>query len=363
MIKPRILILVGIAGLVLGLAIFVVRAPTQGQLEALDTIAIASTIGGIGVLVGSVLFQLKSIHHSHDLLRRRTLRISEIASEQRASLYSVSSSVQALGGSFASELDRRQLEWFEAAEVLERGISDVSNQFARLAATVDCIEQREDEILDLQVLGSRLEAITRVCSVLPLRRLLPPFGGMFSSDSSAISPGFAADLLDSVFRMRPKMIVETGSGLSTLLIGYALEMLGSGHLMTLEHDVGDWSETMEQVRSHGLEEVVSVTYSPLKKYDFGGDLYRWYSLENTGLPGQIDLLLVGGPPADTNRRARYPAWPLLADRLSPRAEVFVDDAALGEEDEVVGLWLAESDYWQTNSLPSQKGAVVLTPRQ
>ena len=59
-------------------------------------------------------------------------------------------------------------------------------------------------------------------------------------------------------------------------------------------------------------------------------------------PDQLSSILrdiVDGPPAGQNPGARYPALPLLMDRLADRATIFVDDADRPGESEVIKAWL------------------------
>ena len=53
----------------------------------------------------------------------------------------------------------------------------------------------------------------------------------------------------------------------------------------------------------------------------------------------IDLLIVDGPPGSTGTRARFPAYPLLSERLAPSALILVDDLQRSDERAVVDAWL------------------------
>ena len=58
----------------------------------------------------------------------------------------------------------------------------------------------------------------------------------------------------------------------------------------------------------------------------------------------IDLLLVDGPPAYAagHELARYPALPVLYDRLAPGATVVLDDVERAGEQEVLRRWERET---------------------
>ena len=59
----------------------------------------------------------------------------------------------------------------------------------------------------------------------------------------------------------------------------------------------------------------------------------------------IDLLVVDGPPAFAVgfAHARYPALPVLRDRLAPGATVVLDDVERPGEQEVLRRWEGEYD--------------------
>jgi hypothetical protein len=53
-------------------------------------------------------------------------------------------------------------------------------------------------------------------------------------------------------------------------------------------------------------------------------------------------LFVDGPPGAIARQVRYPAFPLLADRLAPGATVVLDDSRRSAEAAIVKAWKQES---------------------
>ena len=74
------------------------------------------------------------------------------------------------------------------------------------------------------------EALFSLFSLLKIRRPLPPLRDF------AISPDFANLLVALIDETRPRVILELGSGASTLITGYRLQQLGQGRIISLEHD-------------------------------------------------------------------------------------------------------------------------------
>src|SRR4029077_7618180 len=91
---------------------------------------------------------------------------------------------------------------------------------------------------------------------LVTRRPLPAMRGF------AIAPDFALLLTELIADERPELVVETGSGVSTLVIAYGLEKLGRGRVIALEHDAGYAAGTRAELERHGLSAYATVVHAP-----------------------------------------------------------------------------------------------------
>lgn len=129
-------------------------------------------------------------------------------------------------------------------------------------------------------------------------------------------------------------IVECGSGESTVAIARTLQRRGSGRLHSLEHDPRWHAATAARLSEAGVGSRVELLLAPLRD--------GWYDRAALDrLPVAIDLLLVDGPPAHLAGEIRYPALPLLGDRLNPGAAVILDDIDRPGERRVVERWARE----------------------
>src|SRR6185295_577572 len=77
----------------------------------------------------------------------------------------------------------------------------------------------------------------------------------------------------------------------------------------------------------------------------------------------IDLLVVDGPPGDVGDLARYPALPLLHERLSDNAVILLDDASRRDMRLILDLWLREFDNFDLERIDTEKGAAILRKRR
>lgn len=141
---------------------------------------------------------------------------------------------------------------------------------------------------------------------------------------------------------RPVTIVELGSGASTQWFARVVRERG-GHVYSLEHDAPFARQTRAALERQGLGQFVSVLDAPLVPTTVGERQYQWYDLTALeGLDG-IDLLLVDGPPESIGPHRRYPAMPLLRDRLAPAAYVCLDDTVRIDERDIVEEWVRENE--------------------
>lgn len=197
------------------------------------------------------------------------------------------------------------------------------------------------------------QASAELAATLGLHAPLPPMTGW------AAHPELAALLARRVLLHRPQLVVEAGSGVSTLVHAYALRKNGGGRVVSLDHDRAYAARTREELVALGLDDRAEVIDAPLVPQRVGDGTMLWYALD--GLPdAPIDLLLVDGPPVALQPLSRYPAIPLLLDRLADGALVVLDDADRPSERAVVERWLREHPgRLERHHVPTRKGVVVL----
>ena len=152
------------------------------------------------------------------------------------------------------------------------------------------------------------------------------------------------DLLDRarhcVDEMRPTRVLELGSGLSTLVMAYALEANGQGEVFALEDNAAHAIKTRRLLAAHGLDEYAHVLDAPLRSVDLCGERHEWYALDNLRSDLKFELLFVDGPAGHLAAGMRYPALLILRQRIASNAVIFVDDTDRKHESAMVERWLA-----------------------
>lgn len=184
----------------------------------------------------------------------------------------------------------------------------------------------KDLILVQNRLYAQLESLSWLQRRLAIKGQLPPLRGW------ATSPDVLLRLHAHIMITRPRVVVEFGSGASTLVIADALRQNGCGKLISIEHSDYYGSQTLGTLKAEQLQGWVDLRIGDLEAWesehlnpDDAEKPSRWYSLSLLEDVEQVDLLWVDGPPGATCLFSRYPALPALADKLSPNAEVWMDD--------------------------------------
>jgi predicted O-methyltransferase YrrM len=200
----------------------------------------------------------------------------------------------------------------------------------------------------------QLEATVSLGTTLSLRAPLPPLGGY------PISADFGLAVIDAIDETDAKLVLELGSGASSVIAAYALERHGHGRLCSLEHLADYATDTRARLARHGFDaERAEVRDAPLRDVTVGDDVYPWYDPHTVDDLVDIDVLVVDGPPGPSHPLARYPALPLLHDRVRSGGVVLLDDGDRPEEREIVHRWQAQLPDWSVDELDLEKGGFRL----
>jgi predicted O-methyltransferase YrrM len=194
-------------------------------------------------------------------------------------------------------------------------------------------------------LKAGLASLVNVISILPelnIKGAVPAY----PHQGFEITGEEAAFLFHLIRRQRPRLVLELGSGSSTVLFAAALRANGIGRVISVEHDAAHARQTREMLEQADLSDRVELIHAPLVEVTVNGRSFQWYDLSRRleTLGEKIDFLFVDGPPGKMQSLSRYPALPILMLHLSPRALVFVDDGAREDERKMVAMWRAADSF-------------------
>jgi predicted O-methyltransferase YrrM len=237
--------------------------------------------------------------------------------------------------------------------------SRIGNLAGQTKRTLDTVQRAgagiEKEIKkEINQTFRQLEALQNLSAVLPANAVLPATRGW------AASPDLLVVLVDLVITERPSLVVECGSGASTLWLALAMRRSGTGgRIIALDHDPVFGGKTRDLLARHDVRDLAEVRDAPLESFSLDGETYSWYARRAWEDLTGIDLLFVDGPPATTGHQARYPALPLLSASLSPVATAVLDDLVVPDMQKVLRLWLDAYPDFGSEILPLEKQAAVL----
>jgi predicted O-methyltransferase YrrM len=165
-----------------------------------------------------------------------------------------------------------------------------------------------------------------------LKRLELPDDALPNLGSWKADTGLLTLLADHILEHRPKLVVEFGTGASTLILARALQVAGGGKLISFEQHADFVHATRDWLADYGLE-------ADLRAVPLGPPSDGWPGLwyDHGPLPTDIDLMLIDGPPWTIHPLTRGNAGSLFAN-IAPGGTVFLDDAARPGERLVAWRW-------------------------
>jgi len=236
--------------------------------------------------------------------------------------------------------------------------SRIGNLAGETTRTLDTARRAEAGIgkvqAEIKQTFRQLEALQNLNAMLPVNAVVPATRGW------AASPDLLVVLVDLVITERPSLVVECGSGASTLWLALAMRRSRiDGRIIALDHDPVFGGKTRDLLARHDVLDIAEVRDAPLESFSLDGQTYSWYARRAWEDLAGIDLLFVDGPPANTGHQARYPALPLLGGSLSPVATAVLDDLIVPDMQKVLRLWLDAYPDFGSEILPLEKQAAIL----
>jgi predicted O-methyltransferase YrrM len=243
-------------------------------------------------------------------------------------------------GAEIAELTERFARFQEAQEAAREELAELPKSNRLLARTWS------------RVVYAEIEDLLALYRDIGPDQALPPMHGW------AAGPDLARFLYREVVEHGRSTVLECGSGSTTVILAYACRAIGAGRVVALEHEPRFAAATRKMLEERGLAKWAEVRDAPLTEVGVGEAIWRWYDPASL-VDGPFDLVLVDGPPGGTGPEARYPAVPMLLDRLADDALVVLDDARRADERAIGERWAAEFDGFSLEWLEHDHGTLLL----
>jgi hypothetical protein len=239
-----------------------------------------------------------------------------------------------------SKLTRRQQTWLDQQK---QGLQQLRQQIKA----------------DVTNATSQIESYLNLHSMLSGGFELPPMHGW------PVSPDFALLLVRQVQHNHYDLIIELGSGTSTVLIAEALRKKtphasSQSRFVVFEHLKSYFDQTHAQLKQRQLDPLLQLHLTPLQPYEaLDGRIYPYYDCYSVLsqcaselTQGARVMVLVDGPPASTGEHARWPAFDVVTAALASanidlRIDFLLDDYIRQDEKEVAISWekIATDKSW------------------
>lgn len=143
--------------------------------------------------------------------------------------------------------------------------------------------------------------------------------------------------------LKPRLILEFGSGLSTACLAkYMQELHGNSnyYVLSIEQDLSFARKTLKLLEEFRLEKCARVIHCPLAQQVICGVNTICYELSDDAKVALVDrhpdFVVIDGPSGD--RGIRFGTLPLVLPFLMPGTSFFLDDALRDGELEVAQQW-------------------------
>lgn len=183
---------------------------------------------------------------------------------------------------------------------------------------------------------TQMESLDQISSFINPPLPLPPTGDW------AATADYIKEIFISILENKPKVILEIGSGVSSLYIGQLIkEHKLDCVLYSLENASAYAEISKNNITLFDLEYQVKLKLSEITNHTINNKKWLWYDTSFLEEIGTIDMLLIDGPSMLLQSKARYPAIPLLFEHLSKNAFILIDDYNRNDEQEMVSMWIKE----------------------
>lgn len=201
---------------------------------------------------------------------------------------------------------------------------------------------------NLMIAYRQTEAFIQLTNLLDFKAPIPP------TRSWAASPDLLLTITEIVQEIKPGLVVELGSGVSTLVASKA----GARKIISIDNSGEFGGKTRDLLKIHKARGV-EIRIAELQPYANGS---TWYDISIIKDLKKIDLLIIDGPPGSKNPEARYPALAEFRDKLSTKAVIIIDDVKRDGERKLAEDFAKSMPNHQLLILDHEKGTAVISPR-
>jgi predicted O-methyltransferase YrrM len=176
-----------------------------------------------------------------------------------------------------------------------------------------------------------------------------------STRSWAASPDLLLTLSHIAKEKSPKVILDLGSGMSTLVLAKSAP---GARVISIDNSDEYAAKTRALLAAHGITNA-EVRVAPLIAHHSG---VEWYDTNVFRDISEVDILFIDGPPGSKNEQARHPALAECLSKLKSDAVIVIDDVARSGERALSEKFAEALSHHFVEILPHEKGTAIIAPR-
>jgi len=148
---------------------------------------------------------------------------------------------------------------------------------------------------ELSSIYERIDSLLSIHQLISLKSPLPVMNDW------TISSDYGNFLLKTILAKGEGSVIDIGSGISTIISGYAIQKRGldKERVISLEHDKRYYEKTKILIAEHKLENYIELYYCPLVENNINNTKWLWYDISKIIFPKNITVISVDGPPGNT----------------------------------------------------------------
>lgn len=232
---------------------------------------------------------------------------------------------------------------------MDRVVSDITSVDEKVATA------RGDVLRGLDDQAALMESYQQLQRLVPLPAPMPRAGTWAASEDLLLW------LVGVILARQPALVVDLGSGQSSVWMAAAMRQAGiRGRVIAIDHDAHFAAQTAELGRLQGVQRWLDVRHAPLVDVTIDERTSAWYDPQAFEDLSGIGVVSVDGPPGQGVVQARWPALPILRDRLAPGALIVLDDMIRRDEQDMADDWAQRYPGVVRQELPFEKGSAVFT---
>jgi Glycosyl transferase family 2/Methyltransferase domain len=263
-----------------------------------------------------------------------------------------------LAGTLDEESLTRSLREVARAHVTDAELAELRDQAQRLGAILRPARSSRPAVLPAppppQPVRPRI-AVSRTQTPDPYRFLEDR---RIRWGDWTISKAMAVELTARLERLRPRRILELGSGVSSAVLASYAARQRDALVISLEHDPIYHQRTSQLLNQLDLDNHLRLRLAPLRPWSCpDGAAHPWYDVE---LEDGFEFVLVDGPPLRQGRTATLFA---LDGHLGAGWEVWINDGHRQHEQDCVQHWRGYLRFGSVLREVDDRGLWILEDRQ